>query len=201
MQLFVKSAGASVSQDYTWVNEAGSKVDIDHNILSYNVSEIKFVWKSTDKGIFIFGNSFIDGSRRDLSNRPLRNYILLTGCHEEAEQMLTCFTNMILDQTGFESTLNSSVHNTNDKSDVGFTVDSNAILAFLNACSPLFEMKQMKWNLCEKDSLEFRVDLLGEICWASQKKRYFTALVGGTLSGERLKELMPFRAVLSCSLS
>lgn len=197
MQLFVRSAGVSVSQDYTWVNEAGSKVDIDSNILSCNVSEVKFVWKSTDNGILIFGNSFIDRNRRDLSNRPLRNYILLTGNREEAEQMLTCFANMLLDQGGFESMLSSSVQNTNDKSEVGFSVDSHAILAFLNACSMSFEARQVRWYLCEKDSLDARVELLSEICGALQKKRKFTALIGGALSGERLKELMPSRAVLS----
>ena len=196
MQLFVRSAGASVSQDYTWVNEVGSKIDIDPKILSCNVSEVKFVWKSTNNGILIFGNSFIDGNRRDLSNRPLRNYILLTGSHSEAEQMLTCFANMLLDQGGFESMLSSSVQNTNDKSEVGFSVDSHTILAFLNACPLSFEAQQVKWYLCEKDSLDARAGLLCEICGALQKKREFTALIGGALSDERLRELMPSRAVL-----
>lgn len=197
MQLFVRSAGVSVSQDYTWVNETGSKVDIDPKIPSHNVSEVRFVWKSTNNGIFIFANSFVDGSRRDLSNRPLRNYILLTGNHKEAKQMLTCFANMLLDQSGLESVLNNCVQSTNDKSGVGFSVDSQAILAFLNDCSQLLEERQIKWYLCEKDSLDARIELLCELSNVLQKKKDFTALVGGALSGERLRELTPSRALLS----
>lgn len=197
MQLFIRSAGVSVSQDYTWVNEMGSKVDIDPKILSCNVSEVKFVWKSTNRGIFIFGNSFMDRSRQDISNRPLRNYILLIGNYGEEKQMLTCFANMLLDQSGFESILNSSVQSTNDKSEVGFSVDSQAILTFLNTCSPLPEARQVKWYLCEKDCLDARTEVLCELCGALRKKRKFTALVGGVLSDERLKELAPSRAALS----
>ena len=84
MKIYVKSAGFSIDQDYSWIDEAGKNITPDASILAYNVSDIQFVWKSTSGSIYLFCNAFTDPNRTDLYNRPLRNYMLLTGNTEEA---------------------------------------------------------------------------------------------------------------------
>ena len=52
MKIYVKSAGFSIDQDYSWIDEAGKNITPDASILAYNVSDIQFVWKSTSGSIY-----------------------------------------------------------------------------------------------------------------------------------------------------
>lgn len=196
MQIYVKSAGFSINQDYTWVDNTGHKADIDLSVLSYNVDGVKFVWKSTDTAIYIFANGFAAKDRVDLYNRPLRNYVCLEGKTEEAEFMYQCFAKMLLDQKNFENMLNSNIRNTKDDSNIGFFVDFEKIYSFFD--SPLPDDKKtcrLRRYLYENDSFEARKDLLNELFGVRRKP--LTLFVGGDLSGERLKALSPDRALLN----
>lgn len=196
MKIYVKSAGFSVNQDYSWMNQNGKNIEMDLTVLSYNVDGIKFVWRSTADKIYIFGNAFTDKSRTDLYNRPLRNYVLLEGQTDESEFMFTCFEKMILNQENFESMLNGSVRNEGGDSESGFSVDFQKISAYFDIC--LFagrEAHKVKRHLYEKDSYEARQELLKEL-WGMQKSPVML-LVGGELSDGRLHALAPDRALLS----
>lgn len=195
MQIYIKSAGFSVNQDYSWIDQGGKSVDMDLSILSYNVDGIKFVWKSTASAIYIFGNAFIDKSRTDLYNRPLRNYVLLEGQMNEATLMFKCFEKMLLDQENFEEILNGSIRNANGDSKAGFTVDFQKISSYFD--SHLFSSRsvcKLKRHSYEEDSYEARQELLNEL-WGIQRKPV-TLLVGGELSGRRLQTLNPDRVLL-----
>lgn len=196
MQIYVKSAGFSVNQDYSWVDQSGGRADIDLSTLSYNVEGVTFVWKSTDTKICIFANSFIVKNRTDLYNRPLRNYILLVGKIEEADFMYGCFEKMLLDQAGFAGMLSASVRNVNGDSPTGFSVDFARISAYFNLqLHDNRKIGRLERHLYEEDSEESRRKLLGELLGV--RKSPVTLLVGGDLSGQRLKELAPDRALLN----
>lgn len=196
MQIYVKSAGFSVNQDYSWVDQSGGRAKIDLSILAYNVDGVTFVWKSTSTKIYIFGNSFVDKSRTDLYNRPLRNYILLEGMPGEAELMYCCFEKMLLDQDGFTKMLSASVRNVGRDSETGFSVDFGKINDYfaqqMRADRQSFRLNR---HLYETDSYGNRKKLLGELL--EIKRSSVTMVVGGELSGRRLKELAPDRALLS----
>lgn len=195
MQVYVKSAGFSVNQDYSWMGQNGKRADMDAATLAYNVNGITFVWKSTDTKIYIFGNSFTDRCRTDLYNRPLRNYILLVGEIREADFMYCCFEKMLLDQTGFINMLNASVRNTDGSSETGFSVDFERIdVYFARQTQSGRELRRMERNLYEIDSNVGRQKLLNEL-WGV-KGGPLTLLVGGELPGYRLKAVAPDRALL-----
>lgn len=196
MQIYIKSAGFSVNQDYSWIDQSGESINVDLSILSYNVEGVKFVWRSTDTTIYIFANSFIDRSRVDLYNRPLRNYVLLEGHIEEANGMFACFEKMLLDQKNFEDMLNSSIRNESGDSKAGFSVDFQKISSYFN--SYLSDNRtgcKLKRHLYENDSYEARQELLNEL-W-NIKKKPITLLVGGELTNKRLQRLAPDRALLN----
>ncbi len=196
MQIYVKSAGFSVNQDYAWVDQSGDRVDIDLSTLSYNVDGVTFVWKSINAKIFIFANSFIDNSRRDLYNRPLRNYMLLEGKIDETDFMYGCFEKMLLDQVGFASILNNSVCNVSGDSPTGFSVDFAKLNAYFEPQPhDNRETGRLERHLYEKDSDECRRKLLGELF--EIKGSSVTLIVGGELSEQQLKELAPDRALLN----
>lgn len=195
MQIYIKSAGFSVNQDYSWMGQNGDRADMDAATLAYNVNGITFVWKSTGTKIYIFGNSFTDRSRTDLYNRLLRNYILLVGEIREADFMYYCFEKMILDQTGFIDMLNASVRNTDGSSEAGFSVDFERMEAyFARETQGGRELHRMERNLYEIDSDAGRQRLLDEL-WGV-KRDPLTLLVGGELPGWRLKAMAPDRALL-----
>lgn len=196
MQIYVKSAGFSVNQDYSWVDQSGCRMSMDLSILANNVEGVTFVWKGTGTKIYIFGNSFVDKSRTDLCNRPLRNYILLEGRLDEADLMYCCFEKMLLDQDGFAKMLIASVHNVSGDSETGFSVDFGKITDYF-ATQMCTDRQSFRLNrhLYEIDSYGNRKRLLGELL--EIKRSSVTMLVGGELSGRRLKELAPDRALLS----
>lgn len=195
MRIYIKSAGFSVNQDYSWINQSGKSINIDLSVLSYNVDGVKYVWKSTDTAIYIFANAFIDRSRTDLYNRPLRNYVLLEGQMEEAALMFGCFEKMLLDQEKFEDMLNSSIRNESGDSKAGFSVDFQRISSYFSLhLSEHREVCKLKRHLYEKDSYEARQELLNEL-WGMRRKPV-TLLIGGELSGRRLQILAPDRALL-----
>lgn len=196
MKIFIKSAGFSVNQDYSWINQSGESINIDLSVLSYNVDGVKYVWKSTDTAIYIFANAFIDRSRTDLYNRPLRNYVLLEGQIEEAVLMFGCFEKMLLDQEKFEDMLNSSIRNEGGDSKAGFSVDFQRISSYFSShLSDRREACKLKRYLYENDSYEARQELLNEL-WGIKRKPV-TLLIGGELSGRRLQILEPDRALLN----
>lgn len=196
MQIYIKSAGFSVNQDYSWIDQSGKNVDIDLSILSYNVDGIKFVWKSTTEAIYIFGNAFTDKSRTDLYNRPLRNYILLEGRMDEAVFMSECFEKMLLDQKNFENLLNSSIRNEGGDSKAGFSADFQKISSYFDShLSGSREACKLKRHLYENDSYEARQELLNEL-WGIRRKPV-TLLVGGELSDSRIHAIAPDRALLN----
>lgn len=196
MQIYIKSAGFSVNQDYSWIDQNGKNVNIDLSILSYNVDGVKFVWKSTSETIYIFGNAFIDKNRTDLYNRPLRNYVLLEGHIDEAASMFECFKKMLLDQKNFENLLNSSVQNESGDSEAGFSADFQRINSYFGSRLPnsIVEYK-LKRHLYESDSNDARERLLGEL-WGVRMKPV-TLLIGGELSASRLQTIAPDRALLN----
>ncbi|MCM1046986.1 MAG: hypothetical protein NC433_00990 [Clostridiales bacterium] len=195
MQIYIKSAGFSVNQDYSWIDQSGKNVDIDLSILCYNVDDVKFVWKGTGEAIYIFGNAFTDKSRTDLYNRPLRNYILLVGQIDDAVAMSERFEKMLLDQKNFEELLNSSIRNESGDSTVGFSVDFQRIRIYLDSSLPNNrEARKLKRRLYEKDSYEARQRLLDEL-WNIRQKP-ITLLVGGELSDSRMQTIAPDRALL-----
>ncbi|MCM1234640.1 MAG: hypothetical protein NC489_31445 [Ruminococcus flavefaciens] len=196
MQIYIKSAGFSVNQDYSWINQSGKSIEMDLVVSSYNVDGVKFVWKNTGEAIYIFANAFIDKSRTDLYNRPLRNYVLLVGQMEEAELMFGCFGKMLLEQKEFEIVLNNSIRNEAGDSKTGFSVDFQSISSYFS--SNLFSVGKvckLKRHLYENDSYEARQALLEEL-W-SVKRKSVTLLVGGELSERRLQILLPDRALLN----
>lgn len=196
MQIYIKSAGFSVNQDYSWIDQSGKNVDIDLSILSYNVEGVKFVWKSTAETIYIFGNAFIDKSRTDLYNRPLRNYLLLEGQIDEAISMFECFEKMLLDQKNFEDLLNSNIRNEGGDSKAGFSADFQKISSYFDShLSGVREEYKLKRHLYENDSYEAREGLLNEL-WSVRTKPV-TLLVGGELSAGRMQAIAPDRALLN----
>lgn len=196
MQIYVKSAGFSVNQDYSWTGRNGDRADMDASTLAYNVNGITFVWKNTGTKICIFGNSFTDRSRTDLYNRPLRNYILLVGESQEADFMYCCFEKMLLDQTGFINMLNASVRNADGSSGTGFSVDFERIDAyFARQTQGSREICRMERNLYEIDSDASRQKLLNEL-WGV-KRAPLTLLVGGEPTGWQLQAVAPDRALLN----
>lgn len=196
MQIYIKSAGFSINQDYSWIDESGKNVDIDLSILSYNVDDIKFVWKCTGDAIYIFGNAFTDKSRMDLYNRPLRNYILLVGQMDEAVSMSERFEKMLLDQENFEELLNRNIRSEGGDSVAGFSANFERISLYLDTrFQDDRKVRKLKRHLYENDSYEARQGLLDEL-WDVRSKPV-TLLVGGELSDSRMKAIDPDRALLN----
>jgi len=198
MKIYVKSAGFSIDQDYSWIDEAGKNISPDASILAYNVSDIQFVWKSTSGSIYLFCNAFTDPNRTDLYNRPLRNYMLLTGDTEEAALLSDCFAKMLLDQKNFEAVLNSSVQNAGGDSKAGFCVDFKKLSAYFDSSFPYcIHAQKLKRFVYERDSSQARQNLLNELWWI--QSRPATLLIGGTISDQRLHDIAPDRALLDRS--
>ena len=170
MKIYVKSAGFSIDQDYSWIDEAGKNISPDASILAYNVSDIQFVWKSTSGSIYLFCNAFTDPNRTDLYNRPLRNYMLLTGDTEEAALLSDCFAKMLLDQKNFEAVLNSSVQNAGGDSKAGFCVDFKKLSAYFDSSFPYcIHAQKLKRFVYERDSSQARQNLLNELWWIQSR--------------------------------